>query len=369
MEADNNSLSVAAVDVKIDGRTQSAADASALKELLVEDCINRPTMFCVKYMIYRERRKSAGLDGAGAVRIDKVDDDIFEQFSLGAEIEVQLGINETVRMMTGRVAALEPDYDPANPCLAVRGYDGMFDLRFGTKSRSFTDIKDSTIAQQLAAEAGLGADITDTRTIHPYLFQNNQSNYDFLCERAERLDYELLIEDDRVLRFGPPREAQEPEAELDFAIGGEIKQFYPRMKTLTRDSEIELRGWDVNRKQLIQARARRGDELVIPRGGQRSGFDYSVDGFRDSASTIIDEPLIDDSDAQNLAQARYRRSLRGFITGEGVAKGDPRIRAGRTVRITSIGSKFSGVYYVVSSRHHFTSQGYETSFKVRRPNI
>ncbi len=369
MAITNNRYTVAACGVKIDGRTQGPADGNSIKEVVVEDCINRPAMFSLKYMIMRQRTESNGDEGASTVKIDRVDDEVFDRFSLGAEIEVSLGNNEKAKMMTGRVAALEPDFDHDSPCLVVRGYDGMFDLRFGTKRRSFSDLKDSTIAQQLAAEVGLTADVTDTRTIHPYLFQNNQSNYDFLCERAERLDYELLIEDDRVLRFGPPREEQEPALDLVFAVGGSLKRFFPRMKTLTRDSEIELRGWDVNRKEVIRARGRRGDELVIPANGQRSGFEYSVDGFRASASAIIDEPLVDDSDAQNLAQARYRRTLRGFISGEGVARGDTRIRAGRTVRIQDAGTKFSGVYYVVSSRHHFTAQGYETTFKVRRPNI
>ncbi|MEQ9363919.1 MAG: hypothetical protein RIF32_06740 [Leptospirales bacterium] len=355
---------VAAYDVKIDGRTQETALASSLEEVVVEDCINRPAMFCIKYMILRQVEQA--LTG---VTIQKVDDRLFEQFAPGAEIEVRLGINEKVKMMTGRVTAIEPDYDYNHPRLAIRGYDGMFDLRFGTRRRSFTDTKDSSLAQQLSAEVGLSADVTDTRTIHPYLFQNNQSNYDFLLERADRLDFEMLIEDDRVLRFGPPREDRDPEVELEFAPSSNLKRFAAQLKTLTRNSEIEMRGWDPNRKEAIASKSRRGDENVIPRAGERSGFEYAVNGFRASPASVIDEPLVDDTDAANLAKALYRRSLRNFISGEGASVGDPRIRAGRTIRLTGLGSKFSGVYYVVSSRHHFTSQGYETTFKVRRPNI
>lgn len=355
---------VAACDVKIDGSTQDTSLSSSLEEVVVEDCINRPAMFCIKYMIFRQVEQAVA-----GVTIQKVDDRLFEQFTPGAEIEVKLGVNEKVKMMTGRVTAIEPDYDYSHPRLAIRGYDGMFDLRFGTKRRSFTDTKDSTIAQQLASEVGLSADVTDTRTIHPYIFQNNQSNYDFLLERASRLDYELLIEDDRILRFGPPREEQEPEVEMEFAPSSELKRFSAQLKTLTRNSEIEMRGWDVNRKEAIASKSRGGDELVIPGSGEMTGFEYATNGFRASPSAIIDEPLVDDVDAENLARAMYRRSLRNFISGEGAAIGNPRIRAGRTIRLTGLGSKFSGVYYVVSSRHHFSAQGYETTFKVRRPNI
>ncbi len=188
-------------------------------------------------------------------------------------------------------------------------------------------------------------------------------------ERAKRLDFELLVEDDRVLRFGPPREDREPEEELRFSPEGKLKRFSAQLKTLTQNSEIEFRGWDPNRKESIASRSRRGDEAVIAQGNQQTGFEYATQGFRDSSAAIIDEPLVDDSDAANLARAAYRRSLRNFISGDGAAVGNPRLRAGRTVRLLGLGAKFSGVYYMVSTRHHFSAMGYETSFKARRSVI
>ena len=356
-------FAVALYDVKIDGRTQDSALAGSLEEVVVEDCVNRPAMFCLNYMILKPVRQ-----GIAGVTIQDVNDDLFEQFTPGAEIDVELGINEKIKMLSGRVTSIEPDYNYNSPRLAIRGYDGMFYLRFGTKRRSFTEIKDSTVAQQIASEIGLAADVTDTSTIHPYIFQNNQSNYEFLLERGARLDYELLVEG-RTLRFGPPREDREPEVELYFGPSTELKRFSAQLKTLTQNSEVEFRGWDANRKAAISSKARGGDELVIARDGQRTGFQYATDGFRASQAAIIDEPLIDDADAENLARAAYRRSLRNFISGEGAAVGNPEIRAGRTIRLQGLGSKFSGVYYVVSSRHKYSAQGYETTFKVRRPNI
>jgi phage protein D len=171
------------------------------------------------------------------------------------------------------------------------------------------------------------------------------------------------------LRFGPPREDREPEVELVFAPTSRLKRFSARLRTLTRGSEIEYRGWDVNRKDGISAKARRGDEYVIPVRGQQSGFEYSTGGFQASPAAVIDEVLVDDTDAQNLAKAAYRRSLRGFISGDGASVGNPQIRAGRTIRLLGLGPKFSGVYYVVASKHHFSARGYETTFEVRRPNL
>lgn len=348
----------------MDGAPLDPAISTALQSITVEDCINRPAMFSLEMMLLHEMR--TGISGK---EIQKVSERLFNRFLPGTEMDIRLGNNLPEPLMKGRVAAIEPEYDFSNPRLTIRGYDRLFDLRFGTKRRAFSDTRDSVIARRLATEAGLiPADVQSTTTVHPYLFQNNQSNYDFLLERALRLDYEISV-DDRRFRFGPSREAATPELELDFAPAGLLKNFSVQMRTLTQHSEVEMRGWDANRKKVIRSKSRRGDEAVSPGVGERNGFDYATLGFSSAATAVVDEPLVDDRDAENLAAAKYRRSLRNFITGRGEALGDVRIRAGNTVRLTGLGDKFSGVYYVVSSKHRWSAEGYSTSFEVRRANI
>ncbi len=351
-------------EVRKDGAPMDPAVSSALQSITVEDCLNRPAMFSLEMALLHEMR-----DGISGKEIQRISEKFFNRFLPGTEMDVRLGNELPEPLMKGRVAAIEPEYDFTNPRLIIRGYDRLFDLRFGTKRRSFTDTRDSVIARRLATEAGLiPADVRSTSTVHPYLFQNNQSNYDFLLERALRLDFEISV-DDRRFRFGPSREDSTPELELDFAPTGLLKNFSVQMRTLTQHSEVEMRGWDANRKKVIRSKSRPGDEGVPPRAGERSGFDYARVGFSAGATAVVDEPLVDDRDAEALAAAKYRRSLRNFITGRGEALGDVRIRAGNTVRLTGLGEKFSGVYYVVSSKHRWSTDGYFTSFEVRRPNI
>jgi phage protein D len=57
----------------------------------------------------------------------------------------------------------------------------------------------------------------------------------------------------------------------------------------------------------------------------------------------------------------------GYIRGEGLSIGEPKLRAGIVVKIEGLGERFSGLYYVTSTEQRFsTKKGYQTRFAVRR---
>lgn len=54
------------------------------------------------------------------------------------------------------------------------------------------------------------------------------------------------------------------------------------------------------------------------------------------------------------------------LTGQGSSIGDPRIRAATVIQLEGIGKQFGGRYRVTSATHSFGSNGYTTSFEVRK---
>jgi phage protein D len=53
--------------------------------------------------------------------------------------------------------------------------------------------------------------------------------------------------------------------------------------------------------------------------------------------------------------------------GEGVCTGRTDLHAGQVIKIEGIGARFSGRYYVTSTRHRYSHQDpYTTHFVVRR---
>ncbi len=71
------------------------------------------------------------------------------------------------------------------------------------------------------------------------------------------------------------------------------------------------------------------------------------------------------AEATALAVALLKRSLDQLFTAEGELLGDPRVRAGTSLRIEGVG-RFNGVYYVTKTIHEYGENGYRTRFTVRR---
>jgi Bacteriophage probable baseplate hub protein len=325
--------------------------SAAVEGVTVEDEINLPAMFTISFNIVDfENGRWRGID--------------LNTFKTGDEIKVFMGQDEAKEMMTGEITSLELTFG-SHAAMEIRGYDRLHRLRLGTRRRSFKDLKDSDIASTIASEGGLTLQAEDTGTLCPYLFQNNQSNYEFLIERARRINYELLVHD-RNLMFRPSQEDKSPEVSLEFGI--DFEDFSVQLKTLTGGSEIEIRGWDVKNKTEITSSASIGSERTTM-AGKESGYKILQKAFGDSPACIPDEAIIDAADADTIAKARYNMALREFMTGEGKCSGDPRIRAGKTMAIKGLGDRFSGTYYVVSTTHAIEGEGYTTSFRVRRTGI
>ncbi|NLW46373.1 MAG: phage late control D family protein [Firmicutes bacterium] len=348
---DNNGLVVAKYRLFLNGSEFNSDLISGVEEVTVEDEINLPTMFTVKFNIFDfEKGSWRGID--------------LDLFKPGDEIKVMMGIDDPVEMMVGEIASLDLTFDQYS-AMEIRGYDRLYRLRFGPRVRSFKDMKDSEIAESIASEAGLTPQVDDTGTIQTYLFQNNQNGYEFLRERANRLGYEMFVNNKNFI-FRKSEEGRSQVTTLKFGVN--LDSFNVELRTLHEGNKVEVRGWDVKNKQEITGMAAQGDENSLM-GSKLSGSALSQNAFSEAPIIITEESNIDENEAQNIAKARYNRLLREFVTAEGKTGGNPVIRAGKNIRIDGIGERFSGIYYIVSSIHMIGSEGYITKFKVKRTGI
>jgi uncharacterized protein len=79
------------------------------------------------------------------------------------------------------------------------------------------------------------------------------------------------------------------------------------------------------------------------------------------------QPVHDRAEAEQLARRALAEMALRHIRAEGLCSGDPRLRAGKVVKVEGLGERFSGNYYLTSVEHRFAlSKGYRTSFSARR---
>lgn len=322
----------------------------AVKELAIEEELNLPAMFSFKMSLIKPEDYSyQGID--------------LKTFKPGDEIKIAMGEDRKQDLVSGEITALEVEFDEES-FLEVRGYDWLHRLRFGTKRRSFKAIKDSDLVAKIAGDHGLSAQATSTATQYEYLFQNNQTDYEFLLERAQRIGYEIMVSGKNLI-FRPSQEGTGPVATLQNRL--DVKRFFVQLKTLAVGSSIEVRGWDVRNKQEIVGKAKSGDETATM--GQDSGVKLSQKIVA-SPIAYVNQLVKDVSEAEAIAKAQYNTIIKEFIQGEGICYGNPAIRAGKTIELKGFGERFSGKYYVIAVSHLITEEeGYLTKFKVKRTGI
>ena len=263
-------------------------------------------------------------------------------------------------MIKGEITALEPRFEPGRIAeLVVRGYHKSHRLLRDVKSRTFLNQKDSQIAQTMAGEAGLSAQVDTTTTTYEYLAQHNQSNLAFLMQRAWRIGYECFVEDNK-LHFRKPPESG-PAVTLKW--GEDLLSFHPRMTLAEQVDTVEVHGWDPDNQREIVGSASNGK--LFPKVGESKNGKQWASMFGSAKFIVVDQPVVDQAEASKLAEARFNEISGGFIEAEGVAFRRPDIKAGAYVKLEEISRRFSGEYLVTAAQHVMSSDGFKTTFTVR----
>ncbi|HEX8475979.1 MAG TPA: contractile injection system protein, VgrG/Pvc8 family [Pyrinomonadaceae bacterium] len=284
-------------------------------------------------------------------------------FSEGTEIEVKLGYVDLLSsIIKGEVTAIEPEFHDAEaPTLKIHGYDLLHRFRRGRKTRSFVNMKDSQIAEQVARDLNLRAEVDDTQITHEYVLQSNLTDIDFLLERARRINYEVAVKD-KTLLFRKAANDKDKVVSLDFGLT--LKSFYPRLNTIRQVSEVVVQGWNAMTKEAIVGTARKGDEATT--NGTKLGVAISEQAFSSAKTVMVDKPIFSEGEATQIAKGKFNEMADDYITGEGLSIGNTDIRAGAVVELKGLGTRFSGRYYITSSTHTVGRTGYLTRFTVSR---
>lgn len=286
-------------------------------------------------------------------------------YAVGSPVEIEMGYAEERKpVMTGEITGLELESRAGEEQLTVRGHDRGHRLLRGQKTRSFTQVKDSDIARQVAREAGLSAEVEDTGETLEYVLQHNQTDWELLRQRAWNLGFEVRVQD-KTLLFRRHRNNGK-EALTLLREGSGLLEFRPRLSTVGLVGQVVVQGWNPKDKETITGRASSRDQKTRM-GGDRSGLEIADAEFGSAVGTIVDRPVLSQAEADQIARGRLEEMALAYITGDGLAIGRTDLEAGTVVRINGFGTVFSGLYYLASVRHTYHARrGYFTAFTVRR---
>ncbi|OCQ97364.1 type IV secretion protein Rhs [Nostoc sp. MBR 210] len=262
-------------------------------------------------------------------------------------------------VLEGEITAIETEFTSGSQApIIIRGYDTSHRLHRGRYNRSFQNVTDSDVVNQVIGEAGITAGtVTSTTIVHDYIFQENQTNMEFLRERAARLGFELYVQDSK-LNFRQP--AQNESLSLKWLE--DIHNFRVRVSSAEQVSSVEVRGWDYSTKKAIVSTA--STEQVITTTDNGKGSSSSTKFSSQPKMIVVDKPVFSVNEAAKIAQALCNELGGEFVMADAVGEGNPKIRPGKVIKLTDMGS-YSGSYYVTETHHLFHERKFVTEFSVR----
>ncbi|MGC9503801.1 VgrG-related protein [Baaleninema sp.] len=351
----------ALVKLKIGGSQASPDLIEDILQVTVEESLHVPAMFVlvIKNDYFPGRENEQAWKHQDLMEIGK---EIDIGFVSSTTESTAFSEEKEGYIFSGEITAIETHFTERSQApIVIRGYDVSHRLHRGRWNRSFQNMTDSDIVKKLAGEAGIQlGNIDNSGTACEYLFQQNQTNMEFLRERAARLGFELFVSDGK-LNFRKPKQDQK----LQLKWLKDIQSFRVRVSSAEQVKEVEVRAWDYKTKKPIVSKAT-GEKLLTETGhGQGSSSSTQFKGKPNNPTLrIVDRPVSCAKEADTMAQALFDELSGQFVYADARAEGNPEIRPGRVIELQDMG-KHDGDYYITETRHTYFERIYQTEFSVR----
>ncbi len=255
----------------------------------------------------------------------------------------------------------------------IRGYDQTHRFFRGRRTASYQQMTASDIATKIAQRAGLQiGEVTSTTTVFDHYSQAGQTDWEVLSALARANNLEVAVRDGK-FSFAAPTAASDGPGRRVAAANTDplVLQLGQGPAALPLGADLGGPG-----RQGRGPRLGRGDQAGPHR--DRAGATTQrielptvtpqnlAKAFGDPTYVATDVPVPDARPRSTRRRRRWPTSWPArFAEFEGMARGNPKLRAGAAVSIDGLGEPFDGKYTITTSRHRFDPlTGYTTSFSV-----
>jgi phage protein D len=340
--------------IEIDGAPLAADLEPLLVSAYVDDSLRLPDLFELRFR------------DPGHIVLDKAD------CKIGSTVKMAVlvgGERTPTPLLLGEVTALEAEFDTGGTFTVIRGYDAGHRLFRGRRTTSYQQVTASDVVKKVAARATLKTGtVESTSTVFDHVSQTAMTDWQFLDGLAADVGFEVAVRDGK-LDFGRPRAAAVAPAgsaadsdPLVVQLGVDLLRFRSIVTSAEQVKEVQVRGWDVASKKALVATAPAKTASAVLAGVTPADLAHT---FGDPVYVSTDVPYGTQAQVDAAAGALAEQIAGAFAEFDGVARGNPRIRANAAISITGVGAPFDGKYTVTTSTHRFDpTTGYTTAFAV-----
>lgn len=340
--------------VKVEGAKIKDEVAVELVAAFVDDNLHLPDMFQLTFRDqYRTVLKDTGLKIGSKVSVTA-----FDPVNLFG-----------VQLIEGEVTSLEAEYDPGGSFTTIRGLDKAHRLFRGRVTMAYKNMTYSDVVRKVLQRAQVPIGTIDAASpVHDLVTQANVSDWHFLKGLAAEVGYELGCVDGKFNFRKPGQASKGPKPgtavstdPLQLVLGQNLLRFRSTVSAAEQVSEVQVRGWDVKKKEAVLGKAAaKTDSAQIGITPAEMAAKLGNPKF-----VSVHTPFGQQKETENMAKALANQIAGAFVEMEGVARGNPDLRAGTVVSLGLAGPPFDGKYVVTSTRHTYNEvDGYTVFFTV-----
>lgn len=275
-------------------------------------------------------------------------------------------------LLSGEVTALSVDIDTTGTLTEIRGYDHSHRLLRGRRVAAYANMTISDVVRKVAQRANLGLGTVDSfgeTSQDSEITQENITDWELLTRLADLTGAELTVEDGKLSFQRPPESSSAPSASararqdpLVLEAGQNVTAVRATVSSAEQVGKVVVRGWNYLAKEAVTGNAQAQTESAQLAAVTPVAL---AQKFGNGTFVATDVPHRTQSSVDAAAKALAEQIAGAFAEIEGVAKGNPKLRAGSSVALSGCGKPFEGKYTLSSTRHLFTEDtGYTTLFAV-----
>ena len=287
----------------------------------------------------------------------------------GKQLAVSIGPGADARtLFRGFVSGLEAVFQEGRePQVIMFAEDKLMKLRMTRRMKTYENMTDAQIAESIASEHGLSAQVDADGPTYDVIQQWNMSDLAFLRERARLIQAEIWFEGD-ALHF--KTRGKRTATELTLVQGNHIIDLQARADLAHQRTKIKVSGYDASDRDCVEEEAS-ADAIQAEVSGGRSGPAILEQAFGERVSYRVREAPLTTGEARAWVQAEMLRRARGFVTVVATTRGTPDMIVGSRVTLERVGQPFNGPgYYVTSVSHTYDlKNGHRTRFVAERATV
>lgn len=286
---------------------------------------------------------------------------------VGTDLEVLLPgpgkANALTSVFKGHVTGLGVDDEDGISLVRIEGHDRRYEFALHSGFVGHLDRTPRDVVETIIKDRGMTPKVEMDGEPQDWILQWG-TEYAAITRLAAAEGCEWYVEGKEV-HVAPARSGAS--AEVSYADGS-LRRFSAHHSTTQTIGEVEVRGWDPVKSELIVGSAKAGtDEALLGTGAEFASDNVTAAGAQNRSLCVTSHAVRTTDEARTLAEAIVRRFMSAGLDVEGEVLCNPAIQPGGTVEVAGVAPPLVGAYQVTEVVHEFGEQQETTTTFVSRP--